>query len=152
MECGSCQALSGKLVLTEAPRLDLDDYWCAEHCYPVAVSGWLVLVLRRHARALHELSASEAVALGHWLPALTNALHEATGCELEYVMQFAEGDGFHHVHFHLVARAHDWPVEFKGPRVFAAWGVTDPVSAEEATRVIEAVGSQLGVLPTAGNP
>lgn len=149
MECSSCQALANKLVLTNAPRLDLDEYWRVEHCYPVVVSGWLVLVLRRHARALHELTASEAAALGRWLPALTGALHAATGCELEYVMQFAEGDGFQHVHFHLVARAHDWPAKFKGPRVFAAWGVTDPISADEATRVIDAVGVQLGVRPTA---
>ena len=64
-------------------------------------------------------------------------------------MQFAEGDGFEHVHFHLIARSHDWPAQYKGPRVFAAWSVTNPVSADEATRVIRAVGSHLGVEPAA---
>ena len=64
-------------------------------------------------------------------------------------MQFAEGDGFQHVHFHLIARSHDWPAEFKGPRIFAAWSVTNPVSADEATRVINAVAMQLGLVPGA---
>jgi diadenosine tetraphosphate (Ap4A) HIT family hydrolase len=94
------------------------------------------------------LTDSESASLGRWLPALTSALHAATGCELEYVMQFAEGDGFQHVHFHVIARARDWPAEYKGPRVFAAWSVTDPVSGDEAARVIEAVGAHLGVEPT----
>jgi diadenosine tetraphosphate (Ap4A) HIT family hydrolase len=148
VKCQSCQAGAGAIVLTDAPRLDLDEYWYVEHCHPVAVAGWLVLVLRRHARALHELTDDEAVALGRWLPALTRALHTATGCELEYVMQFAEGEGFQHVHVHLVARAHDWPAEFKGPRVFSAWNVADAVSSEETMRVIRAVGAHLGIEPT----
>ena len=114
-----------------------------EHCYPVAVSGWLVLVLRRHARALHELTDDEAASLGHWLPLLARALHAATGCELEYVMQFAEGEGFHHVHFHLIARSPEWPDQFKGPDVFTAFGVADPISSSESTRVIQAVSAQL---------
>jgi diadenosine tetraphosphate (Ap4A) HIT family hydrolase len=109
------------------------------------VVGWLVLVLRRHARALHELTADEAVALGRWLPAVTAALHDATGCELEYVMQFAEGDRFQHVHFHIVARAHDWPDEFKGPRIFAAWGTASPVSKADTTRLMEAIARSMSV-------
>ncbi len=80
---------------------------------------------------------------------MTKALHAATECELEYVMQFADGEGFQHVHFHLVARARDWPAEYKGPKVFAAWSVKEPVFVGEGTRVIEAVGAQLGVRPAA---
>lgn len=152
MDCGSCRALAGEILLTNAPRLELDEYWRLEHCHPVAVPGWLVLVLRRHARALHELTDDEARALGHWLPAVTRALHEATDCELEYVMQFAEGDGFHHVHLHLIARARDWPVEFKGPAVWAAFGVEDPIPAEEAARVMNAVGTYLGIEPAPIGP
>jgi diadenosine tetraphosphate (Ap4A) HIT family hydrolase len=135
--------MAGEIVLTNAPRLVLDEYWCVEHGHPVAVVGWLVLVLRRHALALHELTEHEAVALGKWLPELTRALHEVTGCALEYVMQFAEGEGFQHVHFHLVARPADWPDEFKGPKAFAAWGVDDPVSAAQAARVIDDVAAFL---------
>jgi diadenosine tetraphosphate (Ap4A) HIT family hydrolase len=148
MECRSCRAIAGEIALTDSPRLELDEFWRAEHCHPVAIAGWLVLVLRRHARALHELTAAEAAALGHWLPALTRALHEATDCELEYVMQFAEADGFQHVHFHLIARTAEWPAVYKGPGVMRAMGGADSIAASEATRVIESVGATLGVRPS----
>ncbi|MEO5838884.1 MAG: HIT family protein [Acidimicrobiales bacterium] len=135
-------------MLTTAPRLDLDEYWRVEHCHPVAVAGWWVLVLRRHARAIHDLTDDEATALGKWLPTLSRALHDATGCELEYVMQFAEGHGFHHVHFHIVARSHDWPDDLKGPRVLTAFGVADPIPPEAATRIIESLSRYIGVPTT----
>jgi len=140
--------VAGEVSLTNAPRIDLDDYWLVEHCDPVSIAGWLVLVLRRHARALHELTDVEAVTLGHWLPALTRALHAATGCELEYVMQFAEAESHRHVHFHLIARQPDWPEKFKGPAVWAAVGGADPVSATETTRVMEAVAAYLDIALT----
>jgi diadenosine tetraphosphate (Ap4A) HIT family hydrolase len=106
-----------------------------------------VLVLRRHARALHELSVEESAALGRWLAVIPKALHHATGSEVEYVMQFAEGEGFHHVHFHIVARAADWNPEWTGPGVFGAFGVDEPVGPESVTRVMNAVGGVLGVTP-----
>lgn len=145
--CGSCRAIAGEIRLINADRLELDGHWRLEHAHPVAVAGWLVLVLRRHARALHDLTDDEAASLGRWLPAITRALHDATGCELEYVMQFAEGDGFHHVHFHLIARAPEWPSEYKGPAVFAAFGVDDPISAAAANQVMTAVGTALAITP-----
>lgn len=114
----------------------------------MAVAGWLVLVLRRHARAIHELTDDEASALGKWLPLMTRALHATTGCELEYVMQFAEGKGFQHVHFHIVARGSDWPADLKGPGVFGAFGVPDPIAADLATRIIEGVSRYIGIPTT----
>jgi diadenosine tetraphosphate (Ap4A) HIT family hydrolase len=145
MECSTCRAIAGDITLTNAPRLDLDEHWLAEHCHPVARRGWIVLILRRHARAIHELTDAESLALGHWLPTLARALHRVTGCESEYVMQFAEGDGFHHVHFHIVARAADWPDEFRGPHVFAAMRTPDPIGSMQATEVILALSEILGL-------
>ena len=97
--------MAGEVVLTNGPRLELDAHWRVGHAHPVAVVGWLVLVLRRHARAVHELTEDEATSLAHWLTVLPRALHHATSCEPEYVLQFAEADGFRHVHFHLIARS-----------------------------------------------
>src|SRR5438045_2160091 len=97
VKCITCDALAGEVVLTNGPRLELDEHWRVEHCHPVAFTGWLVLVLRRHARSLHELTDAEAASLGRWVAELPKALHSATGSEVEYVMQFAEGEGFHHV-------------------------------------------------------
>ncbi|MDO8390555.1 MAG: HIT family protein [Actinomycetota bacterium] len=148
MDCVTCRALAGEVVLTNAPRLDLDDHWRVEHVHPVAIPGWLVLVLRRHARAVHELTDDEALALGTWLPKLCSALHTATGCASEYVAQFAEGDGFQHVHFHLVARMPDWPTDLRGLAVFNALRDGEPIDAATATAVIDAVGAHIGVTPT----
>lgn len=139
MECQTCRAIAGEISLTNGPRVDLDEHWLVEHCHPVAVVGWLVLVLKRHARALHELTDDEAVALGRWLPALTRAMHEVTRCEVEYVVQFAEGEGFHHVHFHLMARTAAWPNEYRGPEVFDTFGHVDSGGAGAAWGFVESV-------------
>jgi diadenosine tetraphosphate (Ap4A) HIT family hydrolase len=151
VECLSCRAVAGEIVLTNAPRLELDQHWRIEHAHPVAVAGWLVLVLRRHARALHELTDAESAALGRWLTVVPKALHHATGSELEYVMQFAEDEGFHHIHVHLIARMPGWNPAWRGPRVFGALGshVADPISGAQATEVVELVGAYLGIAPTA---
>ena len=151
MECVTCKALAGEVVLTNGPRLDLDEHWRLEDCHPVAFVGWLVLVLRRHARALHELTDIEAGALGRWLGVLPGALHDATGSELEYVMQFAEGDGFHHVHFHVIARDPLWPPNWKGPDVWNAYGVDDPVGSGPVTELMLAMGQSLNVSTAATN-
>lgn len=148
MTCMTCQALAGEVALTNGPRLELDQHWRVEHAHPVAVPGWLVLVLRRHARALHELTDDESSAFGRWLAVLPKALHHATGSEVEYVMQFAEGDGFHHVHVHLVARTPDWNPDWKGPGVFGALGGDESLSAERVAAVVHAVGEFLGIEPT----
>lgn len=145
MDCLSCQAEIGKVELTIGPRIDLDDHWRLEHCHPVATPGWLVLVVRRHARALHDLDSAEAEALGRWLTAVPRALHAATGCELEYVMQFAEGEGFHHVHFHLVARPPGLREDWRGPRIWQACGAEPQVTPAEATTVLDAVREHLQV-------
>ena len=145
MECQSCRALANEIVLTNGPRLELDEFWRVEHCHPVGVAGWLVLILRRHARALHELSDDEARSLGRWLPQLFRALHDSTGSEVEYMMQFAEGEGFHHVHFHLIARTSDWNPAWKGPAVWAAFGVDTPVDAAQVDALMRDLGQRLGV-------
>ncbi len=145
VECQTCRAIAGEISLTNAPRILLDDHWLAEHCHPVATPAWIVLVLRRHARTIHDLTDAESASLGHWLPTIARALHQMTGSELEYVMQFAEGDGFHHVHFHIIARAADWPDAFRGSRVFAAMRTADPIGSDRATEVIVALAELLGI-------
>ncbi len=148
MECMTCQALRGAVVLTNGPRVELDHYWHVEHCHPVETLGWLRVVLRRHARSLHELSGAEATAFGKWMTVLPKALHEVTGCESEYVMQFAEGDGFQHVHVHLVARHGDWNPGWKGPLVFSAFGTDEPVSSDRVAGLMEALADHLGTTTT----
>ncbi|MEV0354048.1 hypothetical protein AB0H88_50615 [Nonomuraea sp. NPDC050680] len=40
-----------------------------------------------------------------------------TDCEKTYVMQFAELEGFNHVHFHTVPRMADLSADLRGPKI-----------------------------------
>jgi diadenosine tetraphosphate (Ap4A) HIT family hydrolase len=134
-QCRSCQALQGIISLTNAPRILETPYWVIEHAHPTSIKGWLVLVLNRHCKALHDLTSEEFAAVGRLLPLACQALHETLHTEKEYVLQLAEGQGFHHVHFHIIARLPEWPETLRGPRVFAGLGeqVVNPLSSEELT-------------------
>lgn len=89
-----------------------------EHAYPSSLVGWLVLVLKRHTEALHDLSAAEAAELGMLQGAVARALHSETGCAKTYSLLLAEAAGFNHVHVHLVPRAEGLGRDRTGVRIF----------------------------------
>ncbi|MDL4815612.1 HIT family protein [Actinomadura opuntiae] len=99
-----------------------DEHWRVAHAFGTATPGWLVLAPRRHVTAIAELTDAEAAALGPWQVRLSRAVHAVTGCRKTYLAQFAETEGFAHVHFHLVPRMADLPTDLRGPRVFALLG------------------------------
>lgn len=92
------------------------------HSFNTAVPGWLVLLPRRHVTAVHDLTDAEAGALGVWQVGLSRALRGVTGCLKTYVVQFAESEGFAHVHFHIVPRMADLPAAHRGPGIFGLLG------------------------------
>ena len=114
-----------------------DQHWRVAHSFNTAVPGWLVLLPRRHVAAVHDLTDAEASTLGTWQVKLSRALREVTGCAKTYVVQFAEAEGFAHVHFHIVPRSSDHPEELRGPRVFGLLGkgAGTPVTPEEMDRL-----------------
>jgi diadenosine tetraphosphate (Ap4A) HIT family hydrolase len=93
-------------------------FWLVEHAYPAGLLGWMVIVLKRHLAALHELSDAEFQELGRIQPALVAELSETLHSEKEYVACFAEGEHFRHVHFHVVAVPKDLPPTMRGARSF----------------------------------
>jgi len=133
--CSSCQAIQGLISLTITPRILETPHWIVEHAHPTSIKGWLIVVLNRHCSALHQLTAEEFQELGELMPLICQALHDILKTEKEYVIQFAEGEGFNHVHFHVIARLPDWPASLKGRRVFSATGdqVENPLSSEVLT-------------------
>lgn len=116
--CYSCLALSGERRISPGPTIFEGSYWVLEHAYPTTLPGWLVLVLKRHVRALHELSREEFVELGELLPRTVYALRAHFNCEKEYVACFAEAEHFNHVHVHVVPKPHDPPPELRGSAIF----------------------------------
>jgi diadenosine tetraphosphate (Ap4A) HIT family hydrolase len=107
-------------------------HWDVVHCEGAALEGWLVLVLRRHLSAIHDLSEDEALALGPLIRKASAALRLVVGCERTYVAQFAESEQHRHIHVHVIPRAPDMPAEQRGPRVFGLLGVAPEQAVPEA--------------------
>ena len=118
VECIACRGIAGTARISPGPPVFIGDHWQVEHAWPSRLVGWLVIALRRHASALHELSAEEFAEFGPLLERTVRALHAAAGPAKEYVACYAEQPGFEHVHFHVVPRAADLPDDLRGAGSF----------------------------------
>jgi diadenosine tetraphosphate (Ap4A) HIT family hydrolase len=107
------------------------DHWDIVHANDTSLLGWMCLVVRRHIASVDELTDAEANELGPLLRDVSLFLKRDLGCLKTYVMQFAEHPDHPHVHFHVVPRAPDMPVEHRGANVFAY------LSVEDSERVTE---------------
>lgn len=119
MECLSCKSLNGEIIISPGGVIYEGVYWRVEHAYPTALLGWLVIILKRHCQALHELKTEEFQELALIQKILVDALRTSLNSEKEYVAIFAEKEGFNHIHVHVIARPKDLPPEFKGPKIFS---------------------------------
>lgn len=144
-ECYSCvqDAVFDDLRVWE--RIAADEHWRVAHAFGTSLPGWLVLMPRRHVTSIADLTDAEAAGLGLWQVRISRALHEVTGCEKAYMAQFAEGEGFSHVHFHMMPRMSDLAAEFRGPRVFGLMGGggDDAVPAERMDELARALAQVL---------
>ena len=134
--CHTCELNAQVDDLPLRERLYMNDDWRVAHGWS-SLPGWLVVALRRHAEALHELTAGEAASLGPILRAASVALKGAVGCEKTYVILFAEHPRYPHVHLHVVPRM-DWFTEDdKSTSVFRFLNAPeqDQVSASDRERL-----------------
>ncbi|RKN16536.1 HIT family protein [Micromonospora musae] len=131
MDCFTCRNNARINALPPREVIAADDHWRVAHAFDTALPGWLVLVPRRHVTSIADLTDAEAATLGTWQVRLSRALRAVTGCAKTYIVQFAEKEGFAHVHFHVVPRMPDLPADRCGPRVFSYLG------APEQDRVTE---------------
>lgn len=140
MKCLSCMSLSGERRISPGPYLYQGTHWIVDHAYPTTHLGWLVIVPKRHVEALHELSREEFQELAEIQYRLVQVMSTEPGVQKEYMMCFAEGEGFQHVHVHMVPKPDDLPVEVKGPRIFARLEVDEEhaLPAPELTAFCEA--------------
>ncbi|WP_328551407.1 MULTISPECIES: HIT family protein [unclassified Streptomyces] len=144
-DCYACGREAEFDDLPPRERVAHDQLWRVAHVFDTAVRGWLVLLPRRHVVAVHDLTAAEATALGVWQVRLSQALRSVTGCLKTYVVQFAEAEGFAHVHFHIVPRMEDLPPEHRGPGVFKLLRhpEQEPVTAAQADELAHSLGAHL---------
>lgn len=148
MNPADCYACRQEAVFDDLPpreRVAGDALWRVAHDFNTALPGWLVLLPRRHVTAVHDLTDAEAAELGRWQVALSRALRLATGCVKTYVVQFAEAEGFAHVHFHIVPRMPDLPTDLRGTGVFELLRRPEPerVTPQQADAMAMALRAHL---------
>ena len=124
-DCHTCRSLSGERPISPGPTIYEGRYRLIEHAYPTRLKGWLVIVLKRHLEALHEVTREEFVELGELQALAVKMLHESLNSAKEYAVCFAEKEHFQHIHFHIVARPRELPDDFKGAKIFTMINVTE---------------------------
>lgn len=125
MECLSCMSLSGERRISPGPYIYQGAHWIVDHAYPTTHLGWLVILPKRHIEALHELSREEFQELAEIQYKLVQVMSGDPAVQKEYMMCFAEGEGFQHVHIHLVPKPFELPADVRGPRIFARLAVDE---------------------------
>jgi diadenosine tetraphosphate (Ap4A) HIT family hydrolase len=116
--CGACDLLAGGRAVPGG--IVWREGGLALHALdgPSPLPGWLVLTAERHARALYDLDAAAAAALGPLAQRVMRAQREVLGAEHVYL--FAIGDVLHHAHVHLVPRYAATPDRLRGRGAFEA--------------------------------
>ncbi len=149
MECWTCRSNTGEKRISPGPTIFEGKYWFLEHAYPVKILGWLVIVLKRHAEALHELTSEEFAELEQIQARIVHVLYEELHCEKEYVVCYAEMEHFHHIHFHVFAKPADLPAEWKGGGSFALLKVTpeEAVPPKDIIAFCESIKEKFSRLP-----
>lgn len=118
MDCNACKSLTGEKKISPGMTIYDGQYWVVEHAYPSALLGWLVIVLKHHKPALHQLSEEEFAELGLLQQKTVHALRTYFKCEKEYIACFSEGQHFEHIHFHVIPKTDTVTEELKGFHVF----------------------------------
>lgn len=132
-QCKTCELISRRDA-NKAPLWDCiyrTRFWDVVHHNNTVLSGWLVLVIRRHIGAIEELTNEEAGEMGVLLHQVSLALKETTGCIKTYVVQFAERPEHQHVHFHIIPRMVNQPENRLGTGVFEYSGVSEEERVSE---------------------
>ena len=123
-DCLTCRSVSGQQRISPGVTIHDGQYWMVEHAYPTLHRGWLVIVLKRHCQALHELTPAEFQELGELQARTVQLLRATFEPEKEYLMCLAEKAGFRHIHMHVIQRPADLPEELIGTRIFSQLAVT----------------------------
>lgn len=145
-ECLACLVNSGK----QSPPGGViwnDGLWQVDHrVHPCPTLGWIIVKPMRHVEFFDDLTTEEADAFGSLLKRVTSALRT---CLPEspvkvYTVLLAESADCPHIHFHVVPRLEDDPVEFRGPRVFGRPGDIDTGEIEQLAERLRAELSTIG--------
>jgi len=136
-ECRSCLSLMGEQPISPGPVIYDGTYWMVEHAYPTRMRGWLVILLKRHVEALHELNKVEFIELAEIEYKLAQIMGQLSQVEKEYLFCTGEGEGFQHLHLHFVPKPKGTLPGLIGAGIFQLLGVEkeDAIPLEEIVAV-----------------
>ena len=124
MQCRTCLSVSKIKPIFLESRIFEGKYWIIEHVYPVKYKGWFVIVLKKHKEALYQLIKEEFDELRLLQENLIKAIHKVLNNQKEYCCCFTEGEGFKHIHFHIIAVSNKLPEKLRGTGIFSLVKVT----------------------------
>ncbi len=105
--CRICDQVAGRISAPGGPVHDDGNWLVNHHTGTHTDPGELIVMLRRHAESLAELTAAEARALGPVLRNAVAAVERAVGPERTYVASYNEST--RHVHFFVLPRTRSLP-------------------------------------------
>ncbi len=111
MLCKVCESLTGKKLFSPGPVIYNGKYWIVDHAYPTTISGWIVIVLKRHAEALHELIPDEINELNLIQTISIKIIHETFRSKKEYLGCFSETE--RHLHIHIIPKPKSLAYEYR---------------------------------------
>jgi len=117
-ECLSCLSNSGERRISPGEIIYEGTYWQVEHAYPTGLLGWLVIILKRHSEALHDLTKEEWEEFGRINYPLMKCVKKVLKPRKEYLCCFSEGKGFKHIHFHIIPKTRAFDEIYSSSRSF----------------------------------
>jgi diadenosine tetraphosphate (Ap4A) HIT family hydrolase len=102
--------------------------------------GHLLLLPRRHVESPGALTDEEAERIGLWLMRGSRALESELGAEHVYIARL--GDGWKHLHVHLLARYPNTPAEYRGLNV-RDWPGVERCGRAKTVEIVERLRRRL---------
>lgn len=135
MTCFACKSISGEKRISPGPFIYEGKYWIVDHAYPTKLLSWLVIVLKRHKEALHELTVEEYKELFILQEKTIKLLYSKLRSKKEYIACFSEGEHFKHIHFHIIPRSKNLSNSLMGPKIFSLLTEKNPVPIEQVLKL-----------------
>ena len=129
--CLSCLSNSGEKRISPGEIIYNGNYWLVEHAYPTGLLGWIVIVLKRHLEELHCLTRDEWIELGEIYFSLLKAIKKILDPGKEYLCCFSEGEGFKHIHFHVIPKTESFDEMYSSSRSFMYLKVNEDESVNK---------------------
>lgn len=117
-KCLSCLSNTGERRISPGEQIYNGSYWVVEHAYPTGLLGWLVIVLKRHSEALHDLTKEEWNEFAEINYTVMKCIKKVLKPKKEYLCCFSEGKGFKHIHFHIIPKTRSFDEIYSSSRSF----------------------------------